>query len=200
MPNLRSTAEMESTAIDGICPIQGKDSLSKVYVSHALTKRFSAKTVADTIALAVFIITILCLGVGYSRYKGYRSLIVSPKSNLNQCNYLIPLPCVCCRKDIVYYSGYHEQNREILHLKHTYPSTPSHGLCHFAVLGLWVCILALFAYFSRFLADLNCQHGFVIFTSIKYLDYLISCPILVLDLLWNLESPYRWYLYLPSGI
>lgn len=64
----------------------------------------------------------------------------------------------------------------------------------FAVLGLWVCIVALFAYFSRLVADLNCQHGFVVFTTIKYFDYLISCPILVLDLLWNLESPYRWCL------
>ncbi len=34
--------------------------------------------------------------------------------------------------------------------------------------------------------------GFVVFTAIRYFDYVIVCPLLVLDLLWNLESPYKW--------
>jgi hypothetical protein len=36
------------------------------------------------------------------------------------------------------------------------------------------------------------QPGFVVFTSIRYFDYLLACPLLILDLLWNLESPYKW--------
>ena len=60
------------------------------------------------------------------------------------------------------------------------------------MLCLWVCLVALYAYFARLIADVTCQHGFPIFTSIKYFDYLITCPLLVLDFMWNLESPYRW--------
>ena len=30
------------------------------------------------------------------------------------------------------------------------------------------------------------------FTAIRYFDYVVVCPLLVLDLLWNLESPYKW--------
>jgi hypothetical protein len=29
-------------------------------------------------------------------------------------------------------------------------------------------------------------------THIRYCDYLTTCPLLVLDLLWNLEAPYKW--------
>ena len=27
---------------------------------------------------------------------------------------------------------------------------------------------------------------------IRYADYLTTCPLLVLDLLWNLDAPYKW--------
>ena len=104
---------------------------------------------------------------------------------------------VICSKNVAYYSGYHEQNSENPHTFQVYIAkrllNHSHRYSRLAVLGLWVCIVALFSYFARLVADLNCQHGFIIFTNLKYFDYLISCPILVLDLLWNLESPYRWW-------
>ena len=32
------------------------------------------------------------------------------------------------------------------------------------------------------------QHGFIVFTSIRYFDYLLVCPMLVLDLFTNRTS------------
>jgi hypothetical protein len=47
-------------------------------------------------------------------------------------------------------------------------------------------------YFARVVANTRCTVGFVIFTQIRYAEYLVTCPLLVLDLLWNLEAPYKW--------
>ena len=33
--------------------------------------------------------------------------------------------------------------------------------------------------------------GFPVFTTIKYLDYLFTCPLTVLDLLWHMDAPFR---------
>ena len=33
---------------------------------------------------------------------------------------------------------------------------------------------------------------YAFWTEIRYADYLTTCPILVLDLLWNLDAPYKW--------
>ena len=32
---------------------------------------------------------------------------------------------------------------------------------------------------------------FVPFTTIRYVDYCMTCPITMLDLLWNLDAPYK---------
>lgn len=34
---------------------------------------------------------------------------------------------------------------------------------------------------------------------IRYADYLTTCPLLVLDLLWNLEAPYKWCARAPPS-
>jgi bacteriorhodopsin len=60
------------------------------------------------------------------------------------------------------------------------------------MLSFFVNLFACVAYFARIVANGSCQTGFVVFTSIRYFDYVIVCPLLVLDLLWNLESPYKW--------
>ena len=28
---------------------------------------------------------------------------------------------------------------------------------------------------------------------IRFADYLATCPLIILDLMWNLEAPYKWY-------
>ena len=63
---------------------------------------------------------------------------------------------------------------------------------YYPVLGFFVNLFAAVDYFARVVANTRCTSGFVLFTQIRYTDYLTTCPLLVLDLLWNLEAPYKW--------
>jgi bacteriorhodopsin len=61
-----------------------------------------------------------------------------------------------------------------------------------AVLAFFINFIASIAYFARVVANAACSSGFVMLTEMRYCDYVITCPFLVLDLLWNLEAPYKW--------
>ena len=66
-------------------------------------------------------------------------------------------------------------------------------LSRHAVIVLFVNIFASTTYWGRMIANAYCSNGFLMLTRYRYCDYLVSCPLLVLDLLWNLEAPYKWY-------
>mmetsp|Transcript_1896 Transcript_1896/g.3418 ORF Transcript_1896/g.3418 Transcript_1896/m.3418 type:complete len:420 (+) Transcript_1896:47-1306(+) len=68
-----------------------------------------------------------------------------------------------------YYNGYREQN----------------------MLGVFINLFCAVAYFAKVIASHSDDDGFRAFTTIKYVDYLTTCPLLTLDLLWNLEAPYK---------
>lgn len=59
------------------------------------------------------------------------------------------------------------------------------------MIAFFVNLFAAVAYFARIIADTTCTPGFLMFTEIRYADYLTTCPLLVLDLLWNLDAPYK---------
>jgi hypothetical protein len=61
-----------------------------------------------------------------------------------------------------------------------------------AVLGVFINLVSSIAYFARVVANSVCSPGFAVLTEMRYCDYLMTCPFLVLDLLWNLEAPYKW--------
>ena len=63
---------------------------------------------------------------------------------------------------------------------------------HHAVLGFFVNLLAAFSYLSRVISGQTCTADFNLFSQAEYLEYVTTCPILVLDLLWNLEAPFKW--------
>jgi bacteriorhodopsin len=59
------------------------------------------------------------------------------------------------------------------------------------MLAFFVNLFAAVCYFARIVANATCTPGFLMFTEIRYADYLTTCPLLVLDLLWNLDAPYK---------
>ncbi len=61
-----------------------------------------------------------------------------------------------------------------------------------SVIALFINLFASVAYWARLVANASCHPGFVMLTQYRYCDYLTTCPLLVLDLLWNLEGPYKW--------
>ena len=62
----------------------------------------------------------------------------------------------------------------------------------FAVIGFFINLASGLSYFARVVSNAECSVGFVMLTQLRYCDYLCTCPFLVLDLLWNLEAPYKW--------
>jgi hypothetical protein len=60
------------------------------------------------------------------------------------------------------------------------------------VLGFFINLLSAFSYLSRVIESQTCTTGLALFTEAHYLEYVTTCPILVLDLLWNLEAPFKW--------
>ena len=48
------------------------------------------------------------------------------------------------------------------------------------------------SYFAKVVDCLSEDDGFVPFTTIRYLDYCFTCPLTVMDLLWNLDAPYKF--------
>nr|AHH02113.1 protein 84 [synthetic construct] len=70
----------------------------------------------------------------------------------------------------VYYNGYREQN----------------------MLGVFINLWCAVAYFAKVIQ----AHGgddvaFAPLTTVKYIDYITTCPLLTMDLLWNLDAPYK---------
>ena len=61
----------------------------------------------------------------------------------------------------------------------------------FILQSFFVNFIAMISYFARVIADSDCTNGFAVFTTIKYLDYMFTCPLLVYDLLANLEGPFK---------
>jgi hypothetical protein len=61
-----------------------------------------------------------------------------------------------------------------------------------AVIVVFINLVASIAYFARVVSNAECTLGFLMLTHMRYVDYLLTCPFLVLDLLWNLEAPYKW--------
>jgi bacteriorhodopsin len=62
----------------------------------------------------------------------------------------------------------------------------------FSVIGFFINLFSSIAYFARVIANSQCSPGFLMLTHYRYCDYITTCPFLVLDLLWNLEAPYKW--------
>ena len=60
------------------------------------------------------------------------------------------------------------------------------------MIALFVNVFASVAYWARVVSNSNCTPGFLMLTHFRYCDYMTTCPLLVLDLLWNLEAPYKW--------
>eukprot|EP00292_Cryptomonas_paramecium_P016860 CAMPEP_0113725490 /NCGR_PEP_ID=MMETSP0038_2-20120614/39781_1 /TAXON_ID=2898 /ORGANISM="Cryptomonas paramecium" /LENGTH=108 /DNA_ID=CAMNT_0000655743 /DNA_START=97 /DNA_END=419 /DNA_ORIENTATION=- /assembly_acc=CAM_ASM_000170 len=59
------------------------------------------------------------------------------------------------------------------------------------MISVIVNLVAAVCYFGRTIADFTCTHGFAPFTDVKYGEYLVTAPLLVLDLLWHIEAPYK---------
>ncbi|EKX45953.1 hypothetical protein GUITHDRAFT_107989 [Guillardia theta CCMP2712] len=68
-----------------------------------------------------------------------------------------------------YYNGYREQN----------------------MLGVFINLWCAVSYFAKIIQSQSNNDGFVIFTTLRYVDYCMTCPILTLDLMWNLDAPYK---------
>ena len=62
---------------------------------------------------------------------------------------------------------------------------------------VFINLVASIAYFGRVIANIQCSAGFLVLTQYRYCDYLATCPFLVIDLLWNLEAPYKWCVSSP---
>jgi len=59
------------------------------------------------------------------------------------------------------------------------------------MLGVFINLFCAVAYFAKVIAAHSGDDGFEVFTTMRYVDYLTTCPLLTLDLLWNLEAPYK---------
>jgi bacteriorhodopsin len=66
-----------------------------------------------------------------------------------------------------------------------------------SVICVFINLVASIAYFGRVIANVQCSPGFLVVTTYRYCDYLATCPFLVIDLLWNLEAPYKWCVSSP---
>ena len=75
--------------------------------------------------------------------------------------------------------------------KHTY----FHGFREQNMLGMFINLYCALSYFAKILESMTENGaGFAPFTTIHYLDYCFTCPLIVLDLLWNVEAPFKWTL------
>lgn len=94
----------------------------------------------------------------------------------------------CRSKSERYFNGYREENSEFFPiLMH---SRTNYNLM--AVIGFFINLVSSLAYFARVVANPLCSRGFIMLTELRYCDYMTTCPFLVMDLLWNLEAPYKW--------
>lgn len=60
------------------------------------------------------------------------------------------------------------------------------------MLGMFINLFCALSYFAKMIESMTEQGaGFPVFTTIKYLDYLFTCPLTVLDLLWHMDAPFR---------
>jgi len=59
------------------------------------------------------------------------------------------------------------------------------------MLGVFITLWCAVSYFAKTIDSLAPDDGFVPFTTLRYVDYCFTCPITMLDLLWNLDAPYK---------
>ena len=69
----------------------------------------------------------------------------------------------------MWYNGYREQN----------------------MLVVFITLWCATSYYAKVIFSLAPDAPFVPFTTIRYVDYCMTCPITMLDLLWNLDAPYK---------